>query len=273
MSVDTHAHIYHGDEEKYPMKNEPFRPISGVGTIEHLRQETKENGVERVVLVQTGSAYRWDNRLLADTARDNAAWTVGVCTLNPAGDDSSNELERLVAGYNVKGVRVEVGPAGYDQPGAEALWQRAGEVGAVICAHLQRDYMGELAALLARFPHVPVVLDHCAYPKAADGLADKAVRQTVALARYEQLVAKLTFGVTSSEREYPFADTHIQLREILAAYGPERCIWGSDFPCEHWLKKSTYAQHLAVFVEELALGAEEKAEVLGGTALRLFFGA
>ena len=98
MIVDTHAHIYHGDEDRYPMTKEPFRPVPGVGTIEHLRREAEENGVKYVVLVQTGSAYRWDNRLLADTARDNAPWTVGVCTLDPAGDDSPDELARLGAG-------------------------------------------------------------------------------------------------------------------------------------------------------------------------------
>lgn len=271
MIVDTHAHIYHSDEVQYPMKAEPFRPESGVGTIEHLRREVAANGVDRVVLIQTGSAYRWDNRLLADTARANADWTVGVCTLNPEGEDSPDELARLVTDYNVKAVRVEVSPAGYDHPGTEALWRRAGELGAVICAHLQRDYLHELAALLERFPEVPVVLDHCAYPLAADGLEDTAILQAAALARFPQLHAKLTFAVTSSQQQYPFADTHAQLRQMLAAFGPERCIWGSDFPCEHWLKKSTYAQHLAVFVEELGWTAEERAQVLGQTALRLFF--
>ena len=32
-------------------------------------------------------------------------------------------------------------------------------MGAVICAHLQRDYLEELAGLLERFPEVPVVLE------------------------------------------------------------------------------------------------------------------
>ena len=203
MIVDTHAHIYHGDETRYPMIEDPFRPSPGVGTIEHLRREAEANGVGRVVLIQTGSAYRWDNRLLADTARANADWTVGVCTLDPAGDDSPDELERLVTGYNVKGLRLEASPMGYDQPGAEQLWRRAGEVGAVICAHLRREQLGELAALLARFPHVPVVLDHCAYPVGANGIEDAAVRQAAELARFDQLHAKLTFAVTSSQQEYP----------------------------------------------------------------------
>ncbi len=271
MIVDSHAHIYHQDEALYPMKAEPFRPEPGVGTIEHLRCEAAANGVDRVVLMQTGSAYRWDNRSLADTAKANADWTVGVCTLNPQGEDSPDELERLVAGYNVKGVRVEVSPAGYDHPGTEALWRRAREVGAVICAHLQADYLQELATLLERFPEVPVVLDHCAYPVAADGLEDRAIREASALARYAQLYAKVTFAVTSSQRQYPFSDTHEQLRFMLATFGADRCIWGSDFPCEHWLKKSTYAQHLGVFAQELGLSAEERDEVLGQSAMRLFF--
>ena len=38
MIVDTHAHIYHRDEERYPMKKETFRPVPGVGTIEQLRR-------------------------------------------------------------------------------------------------------------------------------------------------------------------------------------------------------------------------------------------
>ena len=80
--VDTHAHIYHVDEAAYPMIDDPYRPEEGQGTLEHLRSEVRANGIEKVVLVQTGSAYRWDNRLLADTAAANSDWTVGVCTLS-----------------------------------------------------------------------------------------------------------------------------------------------------------------------------------------------
>ena len=125
MLVDTHAHIYHGDEIAYPMMDDPYSPEKGIGTIEHLRQNTLEVGVERVVLVQTGSAYRWDNRLLADTAHENSDWCVGVCTLDPESSESITELKRLRDGYNVKGVRIEPTKAAYPHfyhPGSVALW-------------------------------------------------------------------------------------------------------------------------------------------------------
>jgi predicted TIM-barrel fold metal-dependent hydrolase len=65
---------------------------------------------------------------------------------------------------------------------------------------------------------------------------DPTVAAVCDLARFPQLHLKLTFGVTSSRQEYPFRDTHPLLRRFIDAYGPERCMWGSDFPCEHWLK-------------------------------------
>ena len=48
-------------------------------------------------------------------------------------------------------------------------------------------------------------------------------------------------------------------------------MWGSDFPCELWIPKATYAQHLRLFTDELGLEAAARAAVLGGTAARVWF--
>ena len=272
--VDTHAHIYHADESAYPMIDNPSRPPEGTGTIAHLRENVSEAKITHVVLVQTGSAYRWDNRLLADTAKENADWMVGVCTLDPASSESVAELERLVTGYNVCGVRIEPTRSDYPQyyhPGSVALWEAAQRLDVVICAHLQVRYLKQLSELLARFPDVPVVLDHAAYPKAADGVDSETVRAVVDLARFGQLNVKLTFTVTGSEEAYPFSDMHGIVRVLLDAYGPERCMWGSDFPCEHWLKRASYTQHLDLFRKDLGLSDAEQSAILSETAARLWF--
>lgn len=272
--IDTHAHIYHGDRETYPTIPDPFWPPEGVGTIEHLRRDAAAAGVDRVVLVQTGSAYRWDNRLLADTARENANWTVGVCTLDPASEESPAELERLVRDHNVKGVRVEATRSDtpvYDHDGSAALWAASGELNAVVCAHVQAVFLPELDALLGRFRGVNVVLDHAAYPKGADGSESATVRAVADLARHPQLHVKLTFAVTGSDEAYPFSDTHGIVHAVLDAFGPDRCMWGSDFPCEHWLKKASYAEHLDLFRKELGLSDAVQQAVLSETAERLWF--
>ena len=231
--IDTHAHMYHADEAQYPMVDEPLRPPEGTGTVLHLRREMLATGVRRVVLVQTGSAYRWDNRLLADTAGGNPDWSVGVCTLDPESHESVTELERLVNDCNVRGLRMQ--------------------------------------STKSRYPETPVVLDHSAYPKAAEGVNSETVEAVVALARFQNLSIKLTFLVTGSEEEFPFRDTHPIAKKLIQAFGVGRCMWGSDFPCELWLKKATYAQHLAVFTDELDLSTGEQEAILGETAARIWF--
>ena len=280
--VDTHAHIYHADERRYPKIAEPLRPPEGSGDIEHLQREMAAAGVTRAVLVQTGTAYKWDNRLLAETARAQAAWATGVCTLDPAAEESVGELERLANEYNVRGLRMEPARAPsqaratFDHPGARRLWAAAERLGVVVCAHIQPrqdvTYIDQLADLLAAYPDVPVVLDHAAYPRAAEGVDSEIVGRVAALARYSNLHLKLSFAVTGSEEAYPFRDMHPILLRLIEAFRPERCTWGSDFPCELWLRgKATYQQHLAVLAEELGLSEGDQAAILNETPMRIWF--
>jgi predicted TIM-barrel fold metal-dependent hydrolase len=272
MIVDTHAHIYHADETLYPKRENPLRPPAGSGGIEDLRQQTTAAGVERVVLVQTGSAYQWDNRVVGATAAAEADWVVGVCNLDPAAADSPAALERLVLESNIKGIRMEPTKEAeprYFHPGAVALWTKAQELGVVVCAHINTGHHDALALLLEQFPQVPVVLDHCAYPKT--DAADRTLDELEALAHFPQLYGKLSFGVTASEQEYPFGDTHSMLRRVIDTLGPERCMWGSGFPCDLWLKKSTYEQHLRVFTEALGLTLGEQEAILQTAPMRVWF--
>jgi predicted TIM-barrel fold metal-dependent hydrolase len=273
--TDTHAHIYSPDEARYPMIPDPLRPPDGTGTVAHLRKEMAANGVERVVAIQTSSAYRWDNRFLSDSARVNAAWMVGVCTLDPENPESPSILQRLVEGYNVRGMRsVPVGGRNkrLDHPGVDALWSRAEDLGIIINVLIPLDLVDDLEAMLSRHPELSVVLDHCISPKAADGLAGETLQRVLRLARYPNLHAKLTWLVDSSEGDYPFEDTYPLLRVVIDAYGPERCVWGSDFPCELWAPKASYGQHFSLFTQALGLSDAQKEMILSTTPGRLWFG-
>src|SRR5262245_37074641 len=81
--IDAHAHIYSEDEQKYPPIAKPYRPPAGKGTIAHLRQELKANGVRRAMAIHTRTFYEWDNRFTADACRANRDVITGVCLLDP----------------------------------------------------------------------------------------------------------------------------------------------------------------------------------------------
>ena len=271
LIVDCHAHVYGTDESKYPTIANPYRPPNGKGTVAHLRKQLATAGVGFATAVQTSTYYGWDNRCLADAARDNADLLVGICTLNPDDAGSPALLETYVREYNIRGLRSIPGISSrYVDAGVEALWAAAERLGIVVNVNAGREKRAEIESLARRHSGLRVVIDHCLYLTAGkDGEA--VLGDMLRLSRLPNVYAKLSCVVTGSAENYPFADMHEPCRKLIAAFGPDRCVWGSDFPCELWCPKATYAEHLRVFTHEMGLDAEAKRWVVGQTARRLYF--
>jgi predicted TIM-barrel fold metal-dependent hydrolase len=271
LVIDCHAHLYSEDESKYPPIEQPYRPPTGEGTVAHLRREMTAAGVGFATAVHTSTFYRWDNRFIADASAANRDAVVGICTLNPDDLQSPSTLERVVKESNVRGLRSIPARSGrLDDPGVEALWSAAERLGIVVNVLVNRDKRHEVETMARRHPSLPVIIDHC-LNLAAGREQNDILSDMLALARVENLHAKLSCVVTGSAEPFPFRDMHGPCRAIIKAYGPDRCVWGSDFPCKLWCPKATYGEHLRVFTHELGLDAETQRHILGETARRLYF--
>lgn len=271
LIIDCHAHIYGEDETKYPTIEKPYRPPKGKGTVTHLKSEMKNSGVRHVTAIQTSTFYRFDNRFTSDSARDNKEFMVGVVTLDPDNPESPEMLERYVKEYNVRGMRSIAAKSGkLDDSGVDKLWATAERLGIVINALVNRDKRTEVESLARRHPKLSVVIDHCLNLKAGPNL-EPMLKDMFALAKLPNIHAKLTFIPTGTAQPFPCRDMHDACRAVIDAFSPDRCVWGSDFPCELWCPKVSYAQHLRIFTHELGLDATTKSAVLGSTAFRLWF--
>ena len=270
--VDSHAHLYSKDEVKYPPIKDPLRPPPGMGSLHHLREEMRANQVSHAVVIQTSTFYRWDNRLICDTSRANPDSFAGVVTLDPDAEFSAYLLEEFVRKYGVRGFRSlpPVAPR-YDTQRVRGLWQKAQDLGIVVSCHLiPLNATDDLASLLERFPDLPVVLDHCLITKPDENL-EPTVKKVLELSRFPNLHAKLTFVPLGSIEPYPCKDLQNSCKRIINAFGPERCIWGSNFPCELWCPKITYSQHLTIFKDQMDLTDYEQKFILGETSRKLWF--
>ncbi|MGE3316142.1 MAG: amidohydrolase [Planctomycetaceae bacterium] len=273
LIIDCHAHIYSEDEKTYPTIEKPYPPPAGKGTVPHLRETLKTHGVRYATAVQTTTFYRFDNRFTADAARRNRDIIVGICTLDPDDAHSPALLEKYFRESNIRGMRsIPAASSKLDEPGVDRLWSMAEKLGIVINVLVDREKRAEIEALCARHPKLRVVIDHCLNIKAGPDLK-ATLAAVVALAKIPTVHAKLSFLSTGSAEAYPFRDMHEPCRGIIKAFGPERCVWGSDFPCELWTPKSTYAQNLRLFTHELGLEPEAKKQILGLTAKSLWFSA
>ncbi len=204
--TDAHAHIFRDDEKQYPILESARHRPPGTGTVPHLRKDMATAGVQRVVAIHTSMTYGFDNRFLTESARANSPWMVGVCTLHPEDPKSPSLLTTLVQDFNVRGMRSV--PAGQperhldysvekhlDDPGVDALWSTAEELGIVINVLIRLPLADELETMLQRHPNLPVVLDHCMFPQGKDGIQGETIQRALQLARYPNLHAKLTWLV------------------------------------------------------------------------------
>jgi L-fuconolactonase len=272
LIVDTHAHIYSPDEAKYPPIDKPLRPPGGQASVEDLRAVCRANGVDGACLIQTSTFYRFDNRYTGDAAKANADWTAGVCTLDPDDPHSPGLLRQFTNDSNIRGMRsIPARDGRLTHPGVEALWRTALDLGIVINVLVGVDKAEQVETMLKKFPKLRVVLDHCMNLKAGVELSP-TLATVLRLSRFSNLHAKLTFVPTGSATGHPCADMHEACLKVVAAFGAERCIWGSDFPNSLWTPKVTFAEHLRIFREDLPFSGADRRRILGDTANRLWFG-
>ncbi len=295
LVIDTHAHIYSPDEERYPPMPGPLRPPEGSGSLDRLRLECKNNGVKSVCAIQTGSFYRFDNRYILDTSKANQDWLAAVCTLDPDNPDSPGLLERAVRDYGVRGMRSIASPkGGFDHAGIRALWKTALDEGIVINILITnrdpdmdkgsefnevfepyvlgeiRELVDQAKRLLDEFSSLPVVLDHCLNLEAGPDL-ESWLAEVIRLSEHRNLHGKVSFVASGTKTGYPCDDMLEVCLKVIDAFGPERCVWGSDFPCPLWAPKINYTDHLRIFTDDLPLKESARAQVLGGTAQKLWF--
>lgn len=269
--VDAHVHVVAKDEAAYPLSP---RPLSGAWyreaphSAEDLLACMDEAGVDRAVLVQPIGAYSYDNRYAADSAARYPARFASVCCVDPEAAGARDELRHWIGERGMRGVRLFAlsrGASWLDDPRTFPLWELAAELGAPLVVTIFAEQIPQLRRLLAHFPHAPVALDHCGFPALA-GAPWREAEALFALAEHANLHLKVSTHVLDAAARH--GDPSAFVRELVARFGAERILWGSDF-CQTHDRPYTELVRLgrAAFS---GLTAPEQALCLGGTALRLW---
>jgi predicted TIM-barrel fold metal-dependent hydrolase len=125
--------------------------------------------------------------------------------------------------------------------------------------------MAALAKIAARYPGLKLHIDHIGRGGGGKGVADDAVfadlKDMLALAKLPNIAVKLSGAPSYSTQPYPYKNIHGYLRQIVEAFGPDRCFWGTDItrmPC-------TYRQCVTMYTEEMPwLKGRDLERVMGG---------
>ena len=132
------------------------------------------------------------------------------------------------------------------------------------------QHLHHAASLGQEFPNLPLVIDHLAKPKIKNGEIfdwEHGLRQA---AQHSNIYCKLSGLVTEANWDNWTPDDLRPYIEIaLAAFGPRRCMFGSDWPvCE---LAGSYPDVLAALQEVISsLSTEDQDWILGKTAMNFY---
>jgi predicted TIM-barrel fold metal-dependent hydrolase len=111
---------------------------------------------------------------------------------------------------------------------------------------------------------VRVLVDHCGRPDPADGLDAPGFGELLRLGRRGRAVVKLSGLVKFSRRPPPHEDAWPFVRALVDAFGPGRCVWGSDWPFLRAPVRIDYGPLLAT-LEELVPDPAARRQILWDT--------
>jgi len=274
MRIDAHQHFWRLDRGDYawlsPTLTSLYRDHLPRDLVPHLEAAS----IDATILVQAASTEA-ETRFLLEIAKSTpfVAGVVGWVDM-----EAPDVAERLVAlvkegGGYLKGIRPTI------QDIADPRWilsPRLDNAFAVLEAlDLRFDalvrpvHLDPLLRRLEQRPNLKVVIDHAAKPAiAANAKLDWSVRlaslasRTTARCKLSGLLTEARPGADADELA-PFVE------QIIAAFGPARIMWGSDWPVLNLV--SDYSTWHAM-AERLVAGltARERALIFGGVAAEFY---
>jgi len=273
--IDAHHHFWDPAKAKYPWMTKALDPIRRRFGPEDLRPLLAANGVDQTILVQTRASIDETREFLATAAgHDFIAGVVGWVDITA---DVSKQVASLRAGPGGKklvGIRHQV----HDEADAEWLGKKDVRRGiaAVGKAGLAYDILvktRELPAALAMvraLPEMRFVIDHMAKPPIASGATSEWAERLKPLAAQPNVFVKLSGMVTEADwKRWTARDLTPYVQRVLEWFGPERCVFGSDWPV--CLVAASYAHVIDACGQALGdLPITDRERIFGGNAVELY---
>lgn len=225
--IDGHCHVL--DPARFPYAEDSAYSPAGqeVGTAAYFKQVMDAYGVRHALLVGPNSGYGTDNRCLLDAIAQDQGRFKGIAVLP---SDASSALLQSLQAQGIVGLAFNPALHGlaYYQD-IDTLLSRLQALGLWAQFQVTGDQLVQLAPRIAA-SRVKTLIDHCGRPNLADGPNAPGIHALLRLADSGRTVVKLSGFAKFSQSGYPFDDAREHVLRLFQAFGPQRCIWASDWP-------------------------------------------
>jgi len=269
--IDAHQHFWTIERADYgwldpddPTLYRDFGPAD-------LAPLLRAAGITQTIVVQAAPTVAETRYLLDIAARTEwVAGVVGWVALDQPGVEAT--LDALAATGMLRGVRPMIQDLPDDwmladalTPGLRALAER----GIAFDALVRPRHLARLLTLLERHPDLRVVVDHAAKPGIREHRFDTWAADIGRLAERTGAFCKLSGLATEAGAHWGTGDLRPYVAHLLECFGPERLLWGSDWPVVElaggFARWRTASEELLAHLDQAA-----RAAVLGRTARRFY---
>jgi L-fuconolactonase len=271
LTIDAHQHFWQLSQPfDYRWLDAPaLTPIRRDFLPEHLEPHLRAAGVQRSLFVQTQHNLA-ENRWALGLA-DRHPFIAGVVGwIDLASPDCEDQLLEMRRHPKFVGVRHVT----QDEPDDDFILRPDVRRGlGVLEKHgvpfdllFYVKHLRHAATVAREFPELLLVIDHLAKPRVREGRSDDWLPHLKTAAQCPNVFCKLSGLVTEADwQRWTAADLRPYVQTALDLFGPQRCMYGSDWPvCE---VAATYGRVHAALVEALGpLGEAERAAIFGETA-------
>jgi len=238
--IETHVHLFSTDLARFPLNPLSYKPKPL--PVEDYVKFAVAARIDHAVAVQP-EPYQDDHRYLeySFTREPFPGFFKGTCLFDPIDPRTPERMRALVRRNpnRIVALRIhELYPAGtpptrtgairnrdLNDPQMLVTWRATHDLGLAMQIQSIPRFAVPIGKLAAKFPSMPIVLDHLDRPGQG---TPQEYDQVLALARLPKVYMKFsTTGVESASRQpFPHLDAKPLVKRVYEAFGPHRILWG-----------------------------------------------
>ena len=273
MTIDAHQHFWYYEPVKHSWIDDAMAVIRKDFLPSDLQKVYAENNIDGCIAVQADQTLEETNFLLWLSGKHE--FIKGVVGWVDLRDDKIDEvLEEYRQHEKIKGFRHIV----QSETDHNFLLRPAFLNGIASLDKFGYTYdilvfphqLGAVLEFVKRFPNQKFVIDHMAKPYIKDGLFDGWAILMKEIGKRENVYCKLSGMITEAEfNSWTPEQIMPYMNVVLEAFGPERLMFGSDWPV--CLVAGSYVEVkklVADFISKLSL--LEQAKIMGTNAIQFY---
>jgi predicted TIM-barrel fold metal-dependent hydrolase len=278
--IESHVHMISDDPIKFPFANKAAK--NRPETVESFSKFAQEAGISHAIIV-TPEPYQGDPSYMEYCLahEPSKGFFKAICLFDPIDPATPAQLKALVERHpgRIVGMRIhelhELGTPSttsgllrdrdMKDPQMAVTWRAAHELGLGILIQSTPHFASAIGDLAAKFPAMPVMLDHLDRP--GQGTPEE-YNDVLKLAKSPNVYIKFTTtGVASASKEaYPHLDAKPLVKRVYEAFGPDRMMWG-----ELGLDMDQFGKAVQLFDTQLDFVPEsDRKKIRGLTAKKLY---